>query len=154
MVYIELMKINPSVKISSVIGKNVFDIFNYKTVRDIEMEDNIRNLNNKNLLSTWCYRKYDANGVEKSVKILCQPLIGINGGITEEIFISIDMTEEVKAKNKIEETIKIQDEIFANISHELKTPLNVIFSTNQLMELYFKNNLLEVNKEKFIEILK
>jgi methyl-accepting chemotaxis protein len=43
----------------------------------------------------------------------------------------------------------MQDEIFANISHELKTPLNVIFSANQLMELYLKNDLLEDNRENF-----
>lgn len=54
-------------------------------------------------------------------------------------------------------TLKIQEEIFANISHELKTPLNVIFSANQLMELYFKNDLIEDNKEnvsKGINIIK
>jgi len=47
--------------------------------------------------------------------------------------------------------LKMQDEIFANISHELKTPLNVIFSANQLMELYCKNGSLEDNKEKFLQ---
>lgn len=45
--------------------------------------------------------------------------------------------------------LKMQDEIFANISHELKTPLNVIFSSNQLLEFYLKNDLLEDNRDKF-----
>ena len=68
--------------------------------------------------------------------------------VTEVIFIAIDITEEIKAKNKMEETLKIQDEIFSNISHELKTPLNVIFSTNQLMEFYLKNDSFEANNKK------
>ena len=42
----------------------------------------------------------------------------------------------------------MQDEIFSNVSHELKTPLNVIFSTNQLMEFYLKNDSLEDNNKK------
>lgn len=54
---------------------------------------------------------------------------------------------EDDSSNKIKETLKIQDEIFANVSHELKTPLNVIFSANQLTEFYLKNSLLEDNLE-------
>jgi len=58
---------------------------------------------------------------------------------------------EDNSSNKIKETLKIQDEIFANVSHELKTPLNVIFSANQLIEFYLKNSLLEDNKEKILK---
>ncbi len=58
---------------------------------------------------------------------------------------------EDNSSNKIKETLKIQDEIFANVSHELKTPLNVIFSVNQLIEFYLKNSLIEDNKEKIFK---
>ncbi len=58
---------------------------------------------------------------------------------------------EDNSSNKIKETLKIQDEIFANVSHELKTPLNVIFSANQLIEFYLKNSLIEDNKEKIFK---
>ena len=87
-------------------------------------------------------------GKEEFFKVIFQPLFDLNKQVTEIVIIEIDITEEIKAKNKIEEALKIQDEIFANVSHELKTPLNVIFSTNQLMEFYSKDDSLEANKEK------
>ena len=59
-----------------------------------------------------------------------------------------DITEEIKVKHKMEEMLKMQEAFFANVSHELKTPLNLIFSANQLMELYFKSNMIENNEEK------
>ncbi|SHH92107.1 HAMP domain-containing histidine kinase [Clostridium grantii] len=44
---------------------------------------------------------------------------------------------------------------FSNISHELKTPLNLIFSTTQLMELHNNNNSLNNAKvDKYIKIFK
>lgn len=48
-----------------------------------------------------------------------------------------DITRDIKIK-EMEKTIKMHEELFANVSHELKTPLNVIFSANQLMEMYLK----------------
>ena len=152
--YRELIKINPSTKSSPVIGKNIFDMFTFDNNRDTEFENNLKNLISRNSVSECCSRKYIIEGKEKFAKILCQPLLGLNNMVTEVIFISIDMTEEVKDKNKMEEALKIQDEIFANISHELKTPLNVIFSTNQLMELYFKKDILAENKEKISKNIK
>ncbi|MFX0549302.1 ATP-binding protein [Hathewaya histolytica] len=46
-------------------------------------------------------------------------------------------------KQLLDETIeydRLKVEFFSNISHELKTPLNVIFSTIQLLNLYVKEN--------------
>lgn len=57
-----------------------------------------------------------------------------------------DVTCEIKARNEMQELIKIQDEVFANVSHELKTPLSVIFSTVQLLELYMQRGTLDANR--------
>ena len=58
-----------------------------------------------------------------------------------------DITKQVKAelmeieieKQKIAN--KIKSEFFINMSHELKTPLNVISSSNQLMSILHKENI-------------
>jgi len=75
------------------------------------------------------------------VKWIYQPLFDLNNEIIEIIIIGIDITEEIKDKEKMELALKIQDEVYTNVSHELKTPLNVIFSANQMMEMYLKNDL-------------
>ncbi|MEQ8155294.1 MAG: PAS domain S-box protein [Clostridiaceae bacterium] len=82
------------------------------------------------------------------------PIFDCKGNFVAGVIMSRDITEEVKYRNKIEKNLKIQDEVFANISHELKTPLNVIYSTNQLIELYLKNSSFEENKEKISKSLK
>ncbi|WDC85602.1 PAS domain-containing sensor histidine kinase [Caloramator sp. mosi_1] len=49
--------------------------------------------------------------------------------------------EESKRKIKeLEEYENIRSEFFANISHEFRTPLNIILGSIQLLELYLKNN--------------
>jgi signal transduction histidine kinase len=76
------------------------------------------------------------------------------GGITLEINnkmrcigIMNDITEKVKAEN-IEREIekkkleyKQKNHFFINMSHELKTPLNLIMSTNQLIESTFRDEI-------------
>ena len=52
---------------------------------------------------------------------------------------------------------KAQGEFIVNISHELKTPLNVIFSTAQLFDMYCKSGSLDDKKDsiiKYIESIK
>jgi len=55
------------------------------------------------------------------------------------------------AENNFEETLKMNDKLFVNMSHELNTPLNIIYSSAQLMELYLINDSIEKDKEKVIK---
>ena len=60
--------------------------------------------------------------------------------VTEKVRNRKTILEQMEAEKQMKKNLKMQEDIFANISHELKTPLNVIFSTTQLLELYLKNN--------------
>ncbi|MFT8312711.1 MAG: ATP-binding protein [Clostridium sp.] len=145
--YNDLKQINPEAgSLSSLKGKNYCDM--YKINEKVKATEIIENLIEKKNGSYFSYRKFIMAGKEKFVKLIHQPLFGLNNQIVEMTVIAIDITDEVKAKNKMKEALKMQEEIFTNVSHELKTPLNVIFSTNQLMEFYLKNNLFEANIEK------
>jgi len=76
------------------------------------------------------------------------------------IFISYvwkSLHEEIKKKNEINEdlqkVITSQEEYIANISHELKTPLNVILSASQLLDLYCENGLLDEKKNSTVKCI-
>jgi len=62
-----------------------------------------------------------------------------------------DANADIKEKNNFEEALTKNDEIFINMSHELKTPLNVIFSSTQLMEISLTDNSTEINKGKILK---
>lgn len=150
--YNDLKQINQNItSLSSGIGKNIFEAFKFTMNEKDKVISNIKDLIDRNGNHYIINRKHILAGEERYLKVIYQPLFNINKKISEIVVIAIDITEETKAKNKIEEALKIQDEIFANVSHELKTPLNVIFSTNQLMELYYKDDSLENNKEKIFK---
>jgi len=67
------------------------------------------------------------------------------------------MYEEVEKKNqvnkKLQSVLLLHEEFIANISHELKTPLNVIFSAIQLFRMYCDNGSLDERRGTFIKYL-
>lgn len=83
------------------------------------------------------------------------PVYREDGTIAKALVCIRDITEQVKKdkliskQEEVRASLKVQDEIFANASHELKTPLSVIYSANQMMDMYLNKGLLTENSDKF-----
>jgi len=96
---------------------------------------------------------YIINGNELYFNIIFEPVLEVNGEIQEILILVIDVTPEIKSNLDMKQALKSQGEFLVNISHELKTPLNVIFATAQLFNVYCKSGSLDENKESIIKYI-
>ena len=120
----------------------------FKCIKKVLKEKKTKYLNKKN---------YYVNGNEIYWNVIFEPLFDINGQIEEILLLIIDVTEETKSTIIMEKELKSQGEFLVNVSHELKTPLNVIFATAQLFNLYCDSGSLDEKKSliiKYIESIK
>ncbi|SFU54221.1 His Kinase A (phospho-acceptor) domain-containing protein [Clostridium sp. DSM 8431] len=139
-------------------------IFANSSFQKLIEEENIKNIINKKILKI-----IDINDMRDFLKALTGEMSGINASIkckeekkhvnieiidisqnnTEFLMIFDDVTSKIKIgklktemeNNKFQE--KIKSDFLSNISHDLKTPVNVIYSAAQLVPVFIKNN----NKE-------
>ena len=61
------------------------------------------------------------------------------------------LTENRQLIDELVQYDKLKTEFIANMSHELKTPLNIIFSTAQLFSVYLSKDVNSINVEKLTE---
>ncbi len=61
--------------------------------------------------------------------------------------------ELISTNKKLIIANKVQGEFLVNISHELKTPLNIISSTAQLFDMYCKSGSLDAKKDSIIKYI-
>ena len=73
-----------------------------------------------------------------------------NGESIRRIIVINDITDTIEKSNEME---KLRMEFFANISHEFKTPVNLIYSALQLLELKLKNNI-DRDENSYINYIK
>lgn len=139
-------KINKDIEcIDSLIGESYFTI--YPICEGTKRKDLSLYLMEKEDYSYIDYTDHIVDGEKRFFKTINQPIYGLNNKVVEIIFITIDITDEVQAKNKAKEALGMQSQMFSMISHELKTPLNVIFSAVQLIEMYLKEAKNQINKK-------
>jgi len=151
---IELLK--PEVKsMDELKNKKVEDLYEnfksseyYKCINEVLKEKRIKYMNKKNVL---------LNGKQVYWNIVFEPMLEVNGEIREIIILIIDVTAEIESNMVMEKALKQQGEFLVNVSHELKTPLNIIFATAQLFNMYCESGSLDEKKDsiiKYIESIK
>ena len=116
----------------------------YQCINEVIKEKKTKYLNKRTHL---------VNGSQIYWNVIFEPMLEVTGEIQEIIVLIIDVTNEIKSNIVIEKTLRLQGEFIANISHELKTPLNVISSTVQLLNMYYTNGSLDEKKGSVIKYI-
>ncbi|MCJ7691090.1 MAG: ATP-binding protein [Clostridiaceae bacterium] len=147
-----IKSLNPNVKsIKQLRNEKFCDLFKnfetseyYQCFSDVLKEKKTVYLNKKKIL---------VNGKELYWNVIFEPMLGVNGEIQEILILIIDVTPEIKSNIVMKKALKLQGEFLVNASHELKTPLNVIFSAAQLFETYCNSGSLDDKKSSIIKYI-
>lgn len=123
-------------------------VFDYKALRKF-------NIKTRNLPENSRILNYPINIIKeyKSIFIIVSSMFGILIFLIIALIRYIDYKKQyekeiINAKNKAEEANKLKGHFIANISHELKTPINVILCATQLLESEnYTNNIDNKNTE-------
>lgn len=142
----------PEIKTESdIIGKNFFNYY-----RTEDLEELTQDINKAiETQSSYLHKlEFTKDGKTYHTKTIFQPIINQNNEVEKIIALGIDISDEELANKTMAKLLKAQEELFINTSHELKTPLTVIFSGAQLLNLYLEHDSLEDYREDIRNVSK
>lgn len=142
-----LLKILEANSISDVIGQSIWSFIPKPIIDEVQSRLNsaFRGVEKGEFIEQRIY-KVDKTPIDLEIGGL---LLSLKKA-PEILVVVRDITERKKAE-KLKKNIeyeKMKTEFFSNLSHELKTPLNLIFSTAQLMDLADRDGEYISNKDK------
>ncbi len=123
---------------TEIIGKNLKDIFDPDLFPFFESQTEIRKTGENSEYELLYKTK---NGKRKYLRIYVSPRLGRNGDYIGAIGTMLDITQRyeaeqqlVKAKEKAEESEKLKSVFLANMTSEIRTPLNGIIGFAELLD--------------------
>ncbi|MEK6266453.1 MAG: HAMP domain-containing histidine kinase [Clostridium sp.] len=147
--------LNPNIKSINQLKKNNIEDFvtTFKSLDTIKWEQYIDEVIDEKKTKYLNNQAFVVDGKHVHWNIIFEPILYVNGEIQEILIVVIDVTAEISSNITMEKTLKLQGEFLANISHELKTPLNVIFAAVQLFSMYCSNGSLDEKKDSIIKYI-
>lgn len=143
-------RINPEIGSNyQFIGKSFFDFYHLPDMGKDELIKKIKESIEKKESYT-VIQKVINEGKTMHIKTIFQPIHNEKNEVQRIEVVDADITDEIMANETMNQALKMQDEIFINTSHELKTPLNVIFAASQLLNLLLeKDNFEDIKDDIF-----
>ncbi len=97
------------------------------------------------------------NKPEKTIRSICQPVTDGKGNVLSLAGTNQDITRQktlarelIRAKEKAEESDRLKSAFLANLSHEMRTPMNGILGFSELLR---KKNISEEKRNIYLELI-
>ena len=148
------------------VNKRFMNEFNLKNKRDIINKNLFKILNIKNKEEFLITKKCEASFVDCGIEVFFELDILLNSN--DYLIISMKNVTELKCAEKIKDNLRkrtlaeqIKNDFLSSISHDLKTPINVIYSSVQVQEKFYSEQNIkkvdyynQVNKENCMTLMR